>query len=154
MSREACPAAARGTFLVEPVYRLSHKGVAAITPRDIAITCARIADSKKAEDIVVLNIRKLTFITDYFVIATGFNKPQLQAIADDIEKRMKQENIRCLGREGRGEAMWILLDYGDVVVHLFDEEARRTYDLEMLWGDAPRTRWKAAAKKAAPPVRE
>ena len=119
-----------------------------IKPRDIAITCARIADDKKAENVVVLNIRKLTFITDYFVIATAFNKRQLQAIADDVEKRMKQEALRCLGREGYAEAIWILMDYGQVVLHLFDEEARKTYDLEVLWGDAPRVRWKAAGKKS------
>lgn len=115
--------------------------------RDIAVICARIADEKKAEDIVILDIRKLTFITDYFVIATGFNKRQMQAIADEIEKRMKQEGVRCLGREGYNEAVWILLDYGEVVVHIFDEEARRTYDLEMLWGDAPRPRWKRTTRK-------
>jgi ribosome-associated protein len=132
-----------------------HIGVQAIKPRDIAAHCARIADEKKAEDITVLDIRKLTFITDYFVIASGFNKRQLQAIADDIEKWMKNESIRCFGREGYNEAIWILLDYGDVVIHLFDEEARRTYDLEMLWGDAPRVRWKARArKKAEPPSTE
>jgi len=123
----------------------------AIKARDIAITCARIADDKKAENIVVLNIHKLTYITDYFVIATGFNKPQLQAIADNIEKNMKERGVRCLGREGYNEAIWLLMDYGDVVIHLFDEEARKTYDLEMLWGDAPKVRWKARAKKAEPP---
>ena len=126
-------------------------GVRAIKPRDIAIACARIAEDKKAENITVLNIHKLTFITDYFVIATGFNKRQLQAIADDIEKQLKEEGVRCLGREGYNEAVWVLMDYGDVVIHLFDEEARKTYDLEMLWGDAPRVRWKARAKKAKPP---
>ena len=122
-----------------------------IKARDIAIACARIADNKKAEGIVVLNIQKMTYITDFFVIATGFNKPQLQAIADDIEKQMKEAGIRCLGREGYREAIWVLMDYGDVVVHLFDEEARKTYDLELLWGDAPKARWKARAKKAEPP---
>ena len=123
-------------------------GAAAIKARDIAITCARIADDKKAENIVVLNLHKLTFITDFFVIATGFNRPQLQAIADDIEKRMKEADVRCLGREGYNEAIWILMDYGDVVIHLFDEEARKTYDLEMLWGDAPRARWKRRSPKS------
>ena len=65
--------------------------------KKLALLCREFADDKKAENIVVLNIHKLTFITDYFVIATAFNKPQLQAIADDIEKRMKEAGVRCLG---------------------------------------------------------
>ena len=105
--------------------------------------CARIADDKKAEDIVILDLRGLTFIADYFVIATAGNPRQGHAIADGIEKEMSELGEHCIGRSGYHDARWILLDYVDVVVHLFDPGARSLYDLEMLWGDAPRVDWQA-----------
>jgi len=109
------------------------------------IACARVADSKKAADIVILDIRKLTFLTDYFLICTGFNARQIQTIADEIEKKMAEENIVLLGEEGYQQASWVLLDYGDFVVHIFDPGARKTYDLELLWGDAPKIDWRQAS---------
>ncbi len=107
----------------------------------MAILCAKIADEKKAQDIVILDINKLTFITSYFVICTGINERQLQAISDEIGKDLKKHSIKPLGIEGHKEAKWILVDLGDVIVHLFGREMRGHYDLELLWGDAPRVSW-------------
>ncbi len=103
--------------------------------------CAKIADQKKALDIVVLDVSKLTFFTSYFVICTGVNQRQLQAISDGIVKDLRERSIEKLSSEGYREAKWILLDFGEVVVHLFGKEERNYYDLELLWGDAPRIRW-------------
>ncbi|HHT9118967.1 MAG TPA: ribosome silencing factor [Candidatus Hypogeohydataceae bacterium YC41] len=112
-----------------------------LEPKEIAKLFAQIADNKKAEDILVLDLRKITFITEFFVICSGINSRQLQAIADEIVKQTEEKGIRRLAIEGYREARWILLDYGDVIIHIFDKEARHFYDLELLWGDAPRVKW-------------
>ena len=104
--------------------------------------CARIADDKKADAILVLNVREIFGIADYFVICTVHSKPQARAIADEIEKQLKAEGFSHIGTEGRDEASWVLLDYGGVVVHVFMPETRNYYQIEMLWGDAPRFEWK------------
>lgn len=113
----------------------------------MAVLCAQIADEKKAEDIIILDLQGLTFFTDYFVICSGFNKRQLQAIADEIDKQAEVLNIKWLGTEGYRDARWILLDYGGVLIHLFDKDARTFYDLELLWGDAPRVSWQGKQLK-------
>ncbi|MFQ5964047.1 MAG: ribosome silencing factor [Candidatus Scalinduaceae bacterium] len=107
----------------------------------MAIMCARIADQKKAQNIIVLDISKLTFITKYFVICTGINERQLHAIADEIGKKLRKLSIEKYGMEGYNEAKWILIDYGDVIVHLFGKDTRAFYDLELLWGDASKIAW-------------
>jgi ribosome-associated protein len=91
--------------------------------------------------LVILDISKLTSVTEYFVICTGINERQLYTIADEIEKELKTLSIKKYGIEGYREAKWILIDYGDVIVHLFDKEMRSYYDLELLWGDAPKVKW-------------
>lgn len=83
----------------------------------------------------------MTFITDFFVICTGFNKRQLQSIANELEMKLKRQGVHMLGMEGYTEALWILIDFGDVIVHLFDKDKRHFYDLELLWGDAPKLQW-------------
>lgn len=103
--------------------------------------CAKTADNKKAQNIIILDISKLTSITRYFVICTGINERQLHTIADEIEKELKKLSIKKYGIEGYQEAKWILIDYGDVIMHLFDKEMRSYYDLELLWGDAPQVKW-------------
>lgn len=113
--------------------------------RETAIECARIADGKKATDIVVLDIRKIAFITDYFVIASGTNRRQLQAIADELSSTLKGRGLRRVGMEGYQEGAWILVDFGSVVIHLFHEEMRRYYELENLWSEAKGVRWQAKA---------
>lgn len=91
---------------------------------------------RKAEKLVVLNLQGLTAMSDYFVVATATNERQAQALADAVEKAMKEEGRRPRSVEGYQSARWILLDYGDVIFHIFHEEARRFYGLERLWGDA------------------
>ena len=119
----------------------------AITPRMIAKNAARIADELKAQNIVVLDVRKLCEITDFLVICTANNRRQLKAIRSTITADLKKSGLRGFHTEGEDDAGWILLDLIDAVVHLFDDEAREFYDLELLWGDAPKVKWQLAASK-------
>jgi ribosome-associated protein len=105
---------------------------------EAAQLCAEAVDSKKAFDILVLDLRKLTYITDYFVICSGSNTTQVGAIADGVGQTLAKAGIRPSHVEGEGEANWVLMDYGDVVVHIFEEQTRIYYALDKLWGDAPR----------------
>ncbi len=107
----------------------------------MAVLCAKTADEKQAQDIVILDINKLTFIASYFVICTGINERQLHAISDEIEKNLKGHIKKTSEVEGYRDAKWILMDFGDVIVHLFGKEERIHYDLELLWGDAQRIQW-------------
>jgi ribosome-associated protein len=100
-----------------------------------AFTC-RIAADKKAMDVVVLDMRDASSITDYFLICSGGSERQVQAIADAIDEQLTQSGIESLGVEGYREGRWILMDYGDVIVHVFSQETREFYDLERLWANA------------------
>jgi len=104
--------------------------------------CARVADEKKGRDIIILDLRRLTYVTDFFVIVTAGNPRQMRAIARGVEEEMARRGTKPLGVEGTDASRWILLDYGDFVMHLFEEEWRKLYDLELLWGDAPRLEWR------------
>lgn len=99
---------------------------------------AHAADSLKAEDIVALDLRGLTIIADFFVICTGNSSIQIRSITDRVEDRMRDHGFRKLRKEGYQEATWILLDYGDVVVHIMAAEQRAFYQLEAFWSEAPR----------------
>jgi len=106
--------------------------------RSLAETAAREAVDRRARDVVLLDLRGLTSATDWFVIASGDSEPQVQSIAERIEHRLEED----LGDspwhvEGKSNARWVLLDYVDVVVHVFHHEARQYYELERLWADAP-----------------
>ena len=103
----------------------------------IARKCVEVADSMKARDIKILDVSEKTTIADYFVLMTGFNRKQLQGIAYEIESELKNDNIKLLGVEGYDLAWWILLDVGTVIIQIFYEEARKYYDLDLLWADAP-----------------
>lgn len=106
------------------------------------IAAAKAADDKKAADIVVLKVASLLNITDAFVIASASNSRQVKTIAEEIEQRIKEIGGPApLRIEGLADASWILMDYGDFVVHIFLEETREFYDLERLWSDAPRIDW-------------
>src|SRR5438309_10704454 len=96
------------------------------------------AAEKKALDLTVLDLRGIASFTDYFVIATGTNKRQVQAISDEVVEQLKRSGTRAARVEGYQTAEWILIDYGDFVVHVFDEKARRFYDLERLWREGRR----------------
>ena len=96
-------------------------------------------EEKKAEDIVVLNIGKISPIADYFVIATANNPNQMQALSDNVEQKMAKEGVLDRGMEGNNpESSWILIDYTDVVVHIFSREGRDFFNLEKVWKDAQR----------------
>ena len=95
-----------------------------------------ILEDRKARNLIVINIENVTVISDYFVICDGTSTTHIKALADDLEKRLEEEcQLRRLRREGYNSARWILLDYGDVVVHIFHEEDRKFYDIERLWSD-------------------
>ncbi|NBW95721.1 MAG: ribosome silencing factor [Planctomycetia bacterium] len=105
--------------------------------RQLALTAARVAAETRGTDVKVLDLRDLTQVFDYFVLATGTSKRQIHAMADEITKVLKDElHDRRRGSEGYEEGRWIVLDYGDVVVHLFDAESREYWDLEHLWSGA------------------
>ena len=105
---------------------------------ETALLAAKAADGKKAFDLLVLDLRGLTSITDYFVICSASNVTQIGAITDGIGHALASEGIRPSHIEGGPESTWVLMDYGDAVVHIFDEGTRVYYSLERLWGDAPR----------------
>jgi ribosome-associated protein len=105
---------------------------------EAAQCCAEAADNKKAFDIQLLDLRELTYIADYFVICSGSNTAQVGAICDWISQTLAKAGISPSHIEGEAEASWVLLDYGDVIVHIFDEQTRIHYSLEKLWHDAPR----------------
>jgi ribosome-associated protein len=95
------------------------------------------AEDRKAVELRVLHLEKVSDFTDYFLICSGTSERQVQAIADSVQERLREERVRPLHVEGYNRGQWILLDYGDFVVHIFQEEPRRFYSLERLWGDAP-----------------
>ena len=96
------------------------------------------AAEKKALDLTILDLREIASFTDFFVIATGTNRRQVQAISDEVVEQLKRNGTRAARVEGYQTAEWILVDYGDFVVHVFDDKARRFYDLERLWREARR----------------
>lgn len=98
----------------------------------------KAGQAKKGEDVLVLDLRELTSFTDFFVILTGNSSRQNAAIVESIEQDLKKKKTRPLGIEGKEVGEWILMDYGDFVVHVFSKRAREYYSLEKLWGDAPR----------------
>jgi len=110
--------------------------------RGWAITAARAADGKQATDVVVLEVGEVMALCGWFVIASGANDRQVKAICDEVELRVHQTGGPKPRRiEGLQERQWVLIDYGDVVVHVFQQEQREFYDLERLWADVPRTDW-------------
>jgi len=114
------------------------EGETKATSRDMAIIAARAADEKKATDIVVQNVGELIGVTDYFVIVTASNNRQVHAIIDAVEEAERKEaGIKPTHREETRDGSWELLDYGNIVVHVFQPETREFYRLEALWNDAP-----------------
>ena len=119
----------------------SHSEAVAHPNRSLerAMAAARTADANRGRDIVILDLRELTQVFDYFVLVTGSSRRQLHAISEEIDRTLEKDyHDRRLGIEGYAESRWILLDFGDVVVHMFDEETRGYYDLEHLWTGAKR----------------
>ena len=120
-----------------------------MTPRQKALFIAGLAESKKAEDIVILDMRKLSGITDFFVIATASSTKRAQTIADYIDERLHDVNEPVYNIEGYQEARWVLIDAYDVVAHIFNKDAREFYNLEGLWTTARKIRLCHPRKKRA-----
>jgi len=115
--------------------------------KKLALECRELADNRKAEDIVVLDVSEISSIADYFVIASGTSEPHLRAISDEITEKLRENhNLRPRAVDGTLQAGWLVLDYFDVIVHVMRADVRERYDLEGLWGDAPRVRPRATRK--------
>jgi ribosome-associated protein len=118
---------------------------------DRAVAAARVADLNRGRDITILDLRELTPVFDYFVLVTGSSRRQLHAISEEIDRVLEKDfNDKRLGIEGYAESRWILLDFGDVVVHMFDEETRGYYDLEHLWAGSRRVPFDSAQPTVVP----
>lgn len=103
--------------------------------KKIALLAAKALDEKKAKDIKILYVNKQTIIADYFVIAAGTSRTQVNALADEVEYKLGLEDIQPTKIEGRGQGTWVLLDYDSVLVHVFNPQSREFYNLEKLWAD-------------------
>jgi ribosome-associated protein len=130
-----------------------HPPIPESLPEDIrrrVVIAAQAADAKKGLDTIVLEVGPVLVITDAFVITSGTNPRQVRTIADEVERWLtEREGVKPRRVEGLNEATWVLLDYGEFVVHVFHEESRRFYDLERLWSDVARVEWEPAASAVA-----
>ncbi|MEO6183153.1 MAG: ribosome silencing factor [Verrucomicrobiota bacterium] len=119
--------------------------------KKLALLCRELAENRKAEEVTILDVGKLSSITDYFVIATGSSEPHLRAIMNEITERLRDDfDLQPRAIDGDFQASWQVLDFFDVIVHVMRKEAREKYDLEGLWGDAPKLKTpkpRARAKK-------
>ena len=119
--------------------------------KKLALLCRKLADDKKAENIVVLDVRKLSSVTDYFVIASGSSQPHLRAIVESITSSLRDdEGLRPARTDGATAGTWVVLDYFDVIIHVMHTEARERYDLEGLWNDAKTVNPPKPRKKKTP----
>jgi ribosome-associated protein len=116
--------------------------------RELAILAARAASAKRARDVVVLEVRDLIVITDYFVIASGASDRQVRTIAEEVERALAAEGPKPIRREGEREGRWVLLDLVDLVVHVFRDQERDYYGLERLWADASPVEWEPATAQS------
>jgi len=115
--------------------------------RAFVLAAAKIASERRCSDILVLDLKGKSPATDYFVIATGTSDRQMRSVADEICESARENGQQRFGRAGYEQARWILLDFVDVVIHIFDAEYRDYYDLELLWGDAKRLKWDKSKKE-------
>jgi ribosome-associated protein len=118
-------------------------------PRELARLAAKAASSKQGEAVVILDVRDLITITDYFVIGSGRSDRQVDTIADEVARELKQQGVRPVRTEGDPSAGWVLLDFVDFVVHVFRDEEREYYRLENLWRDAPIVEWGTGAEASS-----
>jgi ribosome-associated protein len=144
-SAKGFPKRLRGTHAVQ-----DEVAGAAVTRRsaerlerslELARRCAEILDENRGREILLLDLRGITALVDFFVIGSASSRRQASAMASDIDAEMKRRGEAKLGIEGEEDGRWVLLDYGDFVVHIFSEDARANYALEELWGDAKRLEW-------------
>ena len=121
-----------------------HKGKEArieMSSKERAILCAREAIRFKALDLVLLDVSRFSSFADFFIICSGKSGRQVQGIADNLENDLKKQGLKPIGTEGKREGHWVLMDYGDIIIHVFYEPVRYFYDLESLWSEAPRVAW-------------
>lgn len=104
--------------------------------KELAFQIAQILDSKKAEDVRILDISRLTIIADYFVIASGRSELQVKTLCDELDRKLSEQGLAASRRDGYRNARWVVLDYSDVIVHIFHREERAFYNLERLWADS------------------
>ncbi len=121
--------------------------------KEKALLCAQAALDHKAIDLAILEVKKLSSFADYFVISSGSSDRQVQAIASHIEEKLGKQGLHPLGIEGKREGRWVLLDYGDVIIHIFYQPIREFYNLERLWSDAPKVEWPPVRKPRKPRTR-
>jgi len=114
---------------------------------DAALVAAQALDDKKGEDIVILDVSGLLVVTDVFLLASGTSTRHVRSLMDDAEVALREIDRRPIRREGAEYGEWVLLDYGDLVIHVFEKETRSYYDLERLWADAPRVPFNAGASE-------
>lgn len=126
--------------------RATSKTAKSDSARKLAIELARRAEASNCENIVVLDLRGKSPITDYFVIATGTSDRQMRSVADDLGEYGRSVGQPAWQVAGLEKADWVVLDFVDVMVHLFDEPHRKYYDLELIWGESPRVRWRKAVR--------
>jgi ribosome-associated protein len=110
-----------------------------------AVECARLMADFKCEDVLIFDVRGLSEVTDFVVIGTGTSDRQMRSVAEDLEEIGKEHDFKRYGSEDDDAATWIVADFVEVVAHLFEPNVRAHYDLEMLWGDAPRVAWRRDA---------
>lgn len=116
--------------------------------KKLALLCRELADNKKAEDIVILDVRKLSSVTDYFVICSGTSEPHLRAIVNELEDRLHEEHgVKPHAEDGAAGGRWVVMDFFDVIVHVMHPDVRKQYDLEGLWSDAPAVRTASRKRK-------
>ena len=109
-----------------------------INGEERVLLCVNASLKRKAKDLIILNVRELSSFADYFIICSGTSDRQVQAIAESIQENLKENGILPLGVEGERIGKWVLMDYEDIIVHIFYEPIREFYDIERLWSDAPR----------------
>ena len=116
--------------------------------KKLALLCRELADNKKAEDVVVLDVRKLSSVTDYFVICSGTSEPHLRAIVGEMDDTLRKDyGIKARAEDGAIGGRWVVLDFFDVIVHVMHPDVRKQYDLEGLWSDAPAVRTAVRKRK-------
>jgi ribosome-associated protein len=120
--------------------------------KKLALLCRELADNRKAENIEVIEVKKVSSICDYFVVATGTSEPHLRAISDEITDKLAEQGLAPHAVDGTVQTSWVVLDYFDVIVHLMRAEVREKYNLETLWGEVPRLKPRRKAKAASKPA--
>ena len=118
--------------------------------KKLALLCRELADNRKAENLMVLDVRELSSVTDYFVVASGTSEPHLRAITQEITDKLRDDyNVRARAVDGTTQTAWVVMDFFDVIVHVMRADVRERYNLEGLWGDAPKVSTRKKAPKKA-----